>query len=89
MELWTSSTPYAGSLRVHGSLPNQSMGFVDLEKAFDCVPLGVLWGVLREYGVSDPLTPFFKSAKYLFIHLFLNLKLYIAVMICLFGLKKH
>ncbi|KAK0132808.1 LINE-1 reverse transcriptase [Merluccius polli] len=31
------------------------MCFVDLEKAFDHVPRGVLWGVLREYGVSDPL----------------------------------
>ncbi|TKS65269.1 putative 149 kDa protein ORF 2 [Collichthys lucidus] len=31
------------------------MCFVDLEKAFDRVPLGVLWGVLREYGVPDPL----------------------------------
>ncbi|KAK0139279.1 LINE-1 reverse transcriptase [Merluccius polli] len=31
------------------------MCFVDLEKAFDRVPRGVLWGVLREYGVSDPL----------------------------------
>ena len=31
------------------------MCFVDLEKAFDHVPQGVLWGVLREYGVSDPL----------------------------------
>ncbi|TWW64974.1 hypothetical protein D4764_22G0006210 [Takifugu flavidus] len=28
------------------------MCFVDLEKAFDHVPWGVLWGVLREYGVS-------------------------------------
>ena len=31
------------------------MCFVDLEKAFDRVPWGVLWGVLREYGVPDPL----------------------------------
>ncbi|TWW78236.1 R2DM Retrovirus-related Pol polyprotein from type II retrotransposable element [Takifugu flavidus] len=31
------------------------MCFVDLEKAFDRVPWGVLWGVLREYGVSGPL----------------------------------
>uniref|UniRef100_A0A3Q3CXU9 Reverse transcriptase domain-containing protein n=1 Tax=Haplochromis burtoni TaxID=8153 RepID=A0A3Q3CXU9_HAPBU len=28
------------------------MCFVDLEKAFDSVPQVVLWGVLREYGVS-------------------------------------
>ena len=32
------------------------MCFVDLEKAFSPrVPRGALWGVLREYGVSDPL----------------------------------
>ncbi|TWW78139.1 R2 Retrovirus-related Pol polyprotein from type I retrotransposable element [Takifugu flavidus] len=31
------------------------MCFVDLEKAFDRVPRRVLWGVLREYGVSGPL----------------------------------
>ncbi|XP_061657882.1 uncharacterized protein LOC133491045 [Syngnathoides biaculeatus] len=31
------------------------MCFVDLEKVFDCVPRGVLWGVLREYGIPNPL----------------------------------
>ncbi|KAJ0002649.1 hypothetical protein NQD34_007798 [Periophthalmus magnuspinnatus] len=31
------------------------MCFVDLEKAFDRVPHGVLWGVLREHGVRGPL----------------------------------
>ncbi|CAM4611183.1 unnamed protein product [Leuciscus chuanchicus] len=31
------------------------MCFVDLEKAFDCVPCGGLWRVLREYGVRGPL----------------------------------
>uniref|UniRef100_A0A3B3RGR1 Immunoglobulin superfamily member 3 n=1 Tax=Paramormyrops kingsleyae TaxID=1676925 RepID=A0A3B3RGR1_9TELE len=44
MEQWTSSKLSAGFWRVHGS-------FVDLEKAFDRVLRGVLWGVLGEYGV--------------------------------------
>ena len=58
VEQWTSSSPSAGSWRLHGSSPNRSvyMFFVDLEKMFNCVPWGVLWGVLREYGVPDPLT---------------------------------
>ena len=53
--LWTSSTPSAGSWRVHGSSPNQSTLFVDLEKVFDSVPWGLMWGVVREYGVPDSL----------------------------------
>ena len=31
------------------------MCFVDLEKAFDRVPCGILWEVLQEYGVGGPL----------------------------------
>ena len=31
------------------------MRFVDLEKAFDRVPHGILWKVLQEYGVGGPL----------------------------------
>ena len=41
--LWTSSILSAVSLRVHDNLLNQATCFVELEKAFDLVP----WGILR------------------------------------------
>ena len=48
--------------RVRGSLIEPvHMCLVDLEKAFDRVPWGILWGVLRDYGVSGPLTQAFPS----------------------------
>ena len=40
---------------MRGILPNQSTCFVDLEKAYDGIPWGVLWGFLWDYGVSGPL----------------------------------
>ncbi len=43
------------------------MCFVALEKAYDCVPQGVLLGVLREYGVSGLLLraihPLYKQSE--------------------------
>ncbi|KAI3366640.1 hypothetical protein L3Q82_009329 [Scortum barcoo] len=44
-------TLHAGCLRVYGSLPNQSTcALWNLEKAFDRVPRGILWGVLTVWG---------------------------------------
>jgi len=37
------------------------MCFVDLEKAYDRVPRGILWGVLGEYGVPGPLVRAIRS----------------------------
>ncbi|KAK3570217.1 hypothetical protein QTP86_016528 [Hemibagrus guttatus] len=39
------------------------MCFVDLEKAFDRVPRGILWEVLWEYGVRGPLL---RAVRYLY-----------------------
>ncbi|KAI3371490.1 hypothetical protein L3Q82_024076 [Scortum barcoo] len=57
VEHWTSSIPSTGCLRVYGSLPNQSTCalWIWRRHSFDRVPRGILWGVLREYGVREPL----------------------------------
>ena len=56
MEQWTSSIPFGRILEGAWEFAQPVyMCFVDLEKAFHRVPRGVLWGVLREYGVPDPL----------------------------------
>ncbi|KAI3360835.1 hypothetical protein L3Q82_013058 [Scortum barcoo] len=58
-EVDSRPSPKPKSLRVYGSLPNQSTcAFVDLEKAFDRVPrwYSVGWGApMRQYGVREPL----------------------------------
>ena len=56
VEQWTSSTPSVGSSRVLGSLPNQSYCVLWIWRRHSTAsPRGVLWGVLRDYGVSGPL----------------------------------
>ncbi|KAI3370473.1 hypothetical protein L3Q82_025235 [Scortum barcoo] len=48
--------PPQGALRVYGSLPNQSTCALWIwRRHSDRVPRGILWGVLREYGVRGPL----------------------------------
>jgi len=37
------------------------MCFVDFEKAYDRLPRGILWGLLREYGVPGPLVRAIRS----------------------------
>ncbi len=54
--LWNSGQALAGLLGQSWEFSHAVyMSFVDLEKANNLVPQGVLWGVLREYGVLGPL----------------------------------
>ena len=53
VEQRTSSIPSARSWRVHGSIPKQSTCVLWTWRKR--VPWGVLWGVLRENRVPDPL----------------------------------
>ncbi|KAI3351204.1 hypothetical protein L3Q82_005758 [Scortum barcoo] len=57
VEHWTSSIPSTGCLRVYGSLPNQSTCALWIWRRHSTVSLVVFCGdgVLREYGVREPL----------------------------------
>jgi len=56
MEWWTSSLLLQGCWGGAWEFVHPVyMCFVDLEKAYDCLPQGILCGVLREYGVPGPL----------------------------------
>ncbi len=61
VEHWTSSIPSLGCWRVHGSLPNQSTCVLWIWRRHLTVPRGILWRVLREYGVQGPLLRAFRS----------------------------
>lgn len=64
-------------LKGHGSLLIQSTCYVDLKKAYGHVTGGILWGVLREYGVVTPQTVTENSPVTLFplyMHIHENIK---------------
>ena len=56
VEQFTSFSPFGRLLEDSREFAHPVfMCFVDLEKAYDCVLQGILWGVLREYGVPGLL----------------------------------
>jgi len=62
VEQWTSSLPSQGCWGGAWEFAHPVyMCFVDLEKAYDRVPRGILWGVIREYGVPGPLVRAIRS----------------------------
>ena len=55
-EHWTSSILLQGYWKGAWEFAQPvDMCFVDLEKAYDCVSHGFLWGVILEYGVHGLL----------------------------------